>query len=462
MLLHVLRNTGHTSSRVLRLQSVRMASTSTTTYGPDKLSAEDYGKKHLTSGLGRIKNWTMAKGEGLWLFDQHNNKFLDFTSGIGVASTGHCHPTVAKAVAAQVSKLVHAQVNIGFHEPMLQLIEKLIPVCPKGLETFFFWTSGSEAVEAAVKVARYFTKKDNILVVQGGYHGRTYGTMAMTTSKTIYRAGFGPVMPGVFVLPYPYETQVSGMAADKLEGYCIDQLQLMLKQQSAPSDTAALVIEPVLGEGGYVFPPQNYLKEVKRICTENNILFIADEVQSGFGRTGKMFACEHFDVVPDILIMAKGIASGYPLSAIVGRNEIMTCLAPGSMGGTYGGNAVSCAAAIATMQVFEEENILANVVARGEQLKRGLLNIAKKYPNSHVKDVRGKGLMVGMEFDQAKWKGSGICSKVTSECGNRGLLLLTTSVFETIRFIPALTVNESEVNQCLAIVDQTFATLFKN
>ena len=255
---------------------------------------------------------------------------------------------------------------------MLDLIERLKPKMPSAeLDTFFFANSGAEAVENAVKLARHATKRPNIIVFQGSYHGRTLGTMALTTSKTIYSAGFGPLIPGVHVAPFPYHQQWSAHKADPTKfdaEWCsqesLNQLEILLKQRSHPEETAAILLEPVQGEGGYIAPPASFMQGLRKICDKHGILLIADEVQSGFGRTGKMFAIEHTGVTPDIMVMAKGIASGYPISGIVSRKELMDRQPAGSMGGTYSGNAVACAAAKATLEIFEEENIIENVNAR--------------------------------------------------------------------------------------------------
>jgi 4-aminobutyrate aminotransferase len=331
---------------------------------------------------------------------------LDFTCGIAVTNLGHCHPAVTKAAQLQTGKLVHGQINIAFHKPYLDLVQSLLPLMPhKSLDTFFFWNSGAEAVEAAVKLARHATKKQNIIVMQGSYHGRTFGTMAMTRSKTIYGESYAPLMPGVFSVPFPYCVQCSVAKSSNgkysFEHCCMDpvlQLELLLKRETAPSDTAAIFIEPVLGEGGYVPPPSEFLGRIREICDKNNILLVADEVQSGFGRTGKMFAIEHWGVRPDVMIMAKGIANGFPLSGIVSRKELMDMQVPGSMGGTYAGNAVSCSAGVAVAKAFKDEKILNNVAARGAELK-AMLDAAKTDPKTSkvIYDVRGLGLMLAME-----------------------------------------------------------------
>lgn len=382
---------------------------------------------------------------------------LDFTCGIGVANLGHCHPAVTKAAQSQIGKLVHGQINIAFQKPYLELIESLLPLMPHpSLDTFFFWNSGAEAVEAAVKLARHATRKQNIIVMQGSYHGRTFGTMAMTRSKTIYGDGYAPLMPGVFSVPFPYCAQCSVAAASggthSFDNCCMDpvlQLELLLKRESSPADTAAIFIEPVLGEGGYVPPPPQYLAKVREICDRHGILLVADEVQSGFGRTGKMFAIEHWGVRPDILIMAKGIANGLPLSGIVSRKELMDKQKPGSMGGTYAGNAVSCAAGVAVAKAFQEERVLENVAARGHEL-RGMLEGCQADPKTGgiIYDVRGLGLMLALECKP----GGGYASKIQAKCMERDMLVLTTSIYDTLRFIPPLNITKEDMaNGCQII-----------
>ena len=329
------------------------------------------------------------------------------------------------------------------------------------LDTFFFWNSGAEAVEAAVKLARHATRKQNIIVMQGSYHGRTFGTMAMTRSKTVYGDGYAPLMPGVFSVPFPYCAQCSVAAASggthSFDNCCMDpvlQLELLLKRESSPADTAAIFIEPVLGEGGYVPPPPQYLAKVREICDKHGILLVADEVQSGFGRTGKMFAIEHWGVRPDILIMAKGIANGLPLSGIVSRKELMDKQKPGSMGGTYAGNAVSCAAGVAVAKAFQEERILENVAARGREL-RGMLEDCKadSKTGTIIYDVRGLGLMLALECKP----GGGYASKIQAKCMERDMLVLTTSIYDTIRFIPPLNITKEDMAKGCQIIKEAIA-----
>lgn len=398
------------------------------------------------------------RGEGCYIIDQNGNRYLDFTCGIGVTNTGHCHPRVVEAIQVQSGKLIHGQVNILFHEPLLELVKQLRTIFHPSLDGYFFSNSGAEAVEGAVKLARQVTRRTNIIVFQGSFHGRTIGTMSLTTSKTIYRSGYQPLMPGVFVAPYPYAFRY-GWDEDITSQYCLNELEHLLLTQTAPAETAAILIEPILGEGGYVVPPLEFMQGVRELCDQHGILLIADEVQSGFGRTGKWFAHEHFDVVPDIVTVAKGIASGLPLSGVISRMEYMQEWIPGSHGGTYGGNAVSVAAAAATIKTIKDEKLLDNAVNQGELLKSELYEL--KNNQKLIGDVRGLGLMVGVEIRS----GDGAPDKNTAKalvnfCQKNGLLLLTCGPWDnTIRWIPPLIVNEDQMRGALEIFSNAFDEL---
>ncbi|EMD37843.1 hypothetical protein CERSUDRAFT_83595 [Gelatoporia subvermispora B] len=433
-------------------------------------SLVDFGNKHVTKGLARIVDGVIAQGEGSYLTIEDGRKLLDFSTGIGVTNLGHCHPKVSGAAAEQCMKLVHGQCSIAFHGPYLRLIEKLLPMMPhESLDSFFFWNSGSEAVEGAIKLARSVTGRQNIITMQGAYHGRTFGAMAVTRSKTIYSEGFHPLMPGVFTLPFPYWHQL-GRAPDtptaELSAFCLDQLALLLSQQSAPRDTAAIIIESVVGEGGYVPAPPEFLRGLREICDKHGILLIIDEVQSGFGRTGKNFAIEYSGVRPDIMLVAKGLANGFPLSGIISRKELTDQLKPGSMGGTYAGNAVACAAAVAVADVMKEERILDNVNTRSAELFTAL-NALRANPKLApcILDVRGQGLMVAVEFaspvgtsPQDQFVNTSVpeklASRVAKRCLDKGLLILTTSVYETIRFIPPLNISEADLAKGCKIFEE--------
>jgi 4-aminobutyrate aminotransferase len=396
------------------------------------------------------------RAEGATVYDRDGTRYLDFTCGIGVTNTGHCHPRVVRAVQEQAAKLLHAQVNIIFHPPLLELAEELRTVVPEGLDSFFFSNSGAEAVEGAVKLARHATGRPNVIVFQGSFHGRTALTMALTTSKTIYRVGYQPLPAGAFVAPYPYVYRY-GWSPEETEVFCLRELELLLKTQTAPSETAAMLIEPVLGEGGYVVPTPGFLAGLRRICGEHGILLIADEVQSGFGRTGRWFAIEHFGVAPDVMVMAKGLASGLPLSGIAARRELMERWIPGSHGGTYGGNAVACAAAVATIRAIREEGMLENAQRVGAQLIERLRALQAEFPV--IGDVRGLGLMIGAEFTAPDGTpATDLAKAVVAGCLKRRLLLLTCGPWNnTVRWIPPLAVTMEQVEAALAAFSDALA-----
>lgn len=394
-----------------------------------------------------------SHGLGSYVYDMDGKQYLDFTCGIGVTNTGHCHPRIVEAVREQAGKLLHGQINIVVHQPILDLIAELKTIVPAGMDGFFFSNSGAEAVEGAIKLARKATGKSNVIVFQGSFHGRTVGTMSLTTSKTIYRAGYQPLMPGVFVAPYPYAYRF-GWDEEQTSQWCLDELEYLLTSQTAPQETAALLIEPVLGEGGYIVPPKRFMQGIREICDQHGILLICDEVQSGFGRTGKWFAFEHHQITPDIIVVAKGIASGLPLSGVISSLDLMDQWEPGSHGGTYGGNAVACAAAAATIRVMRDENLLENAQKKGNQLMVGLGHLQEKFPV--LADVRGLGLMIGSEFRTADKKPDKHFAKaVVQACFDNGLLLLTCGTWDnTIRWIPPLVVSEGQVAEALEIFEQ--------
>jgi 4-aminobutyrate aminotransferase len=410
----------------------------------------------------RIFNFVAERAEGSYIYTNDGRKLLDFTCGIGVTNTGHCHPKVVEAIREQAGNFIHAQANIVIHKPMLQLIEELRRIVPASIDSFFFANSGAEALENAVKIARVATGRQNVIVFSGSFHGRTAGTMVLTTSKTVYRTGFGPLPSGVFVAPFPYAFRLKMSEAEATE-YCLEQLEYLLASQTAPKETAAILIESVLGEGGYVAPPVAFMKALREICDKHGIMLIFDEVQSGFGRTGKWFALEHYHVEPDIMTAAKGIASGMPLSGVFSRNDIMLKLDVGSIGGTYGGNALSCAAGVATIQAMREETMLENATERGLQLMTGLCKLQEEYPQ--IGDVRGKGLMIGTEFvseggraDKAK----PLVKQILHAAEERDLLLLSCGTYDnTIRWIPPLNVTEGQIKDGLRVFEEALKDTIK-
>jgi 4-aminobutyrate aminotransferase len=389
-----------------------------------------------------------VRAEGVYLYDADGHRYTDFTSGIGVTNTGHCHPKVVAAIQEQAARLIFAQMNIVIPPPTVALAEELNERTPPELDCFFFSNSGAEAVEASVKLARHATGKRNIIVFQGSFHGRTAQTMAMTTSKYIYRYNYQPLPGGVFVAPFPYP-YFYGWDEERTSEYCLQQLDALLHGQTNPEETAAVIIEPVLGEGGYVPAPIGFLQALREICTQNEILLIADEVQSGMGRTGKFFAYEHAGIVPDIIVMAKGLGSGMPISGIAARRISMEKWVPGTHGGTYGGgSALASAAALATLRIIQEEKLVENAAARGDQLLSGLRRLQEHYPV--VGDVRGRGLMVAIEFTTQDQPDQTITKTVQQACLTQDLLLLTCGTYENvIRWIPPLIVTEQQVATAL-------------
>lgn len=396
------------------------------------------------------------RGEGIYLYTTDGRRLVDFTSGIGVTNTGHAHPRVVAAIQEQAGRLLHGQMNIVYHQPVLRLIDELRTVVPAPLDTFFFSNSGAEILEAAVKLAKHATRRPNIIVFNGSFHGRTHLTMAMTTSKTIYRVGYQPLVPGVFVAPFPYAYMYGWDEATTID-YCLKELKLLLKSQTAPEETAAIVIESVLGEGGYVPPPARFMQELRELCTHYGILLVADEVQSGFGRTGRWFGFEHFGIVPDVLAMAKGLASGMPLSGLAASAELMAKWTPGTHGGTYGANAVACAAAVASVQVLREERLIENSARMGGVLQAGLRRLQEDHPE--IGDVRGLGLMVGAEFTTPRrepWTER--AKAVTKAALDQDLLLLTCGSYDnTIRWIPPLVVTEEQIKAALDVFASALA-----
>ncbi len=399
-----------------------------------------------------------ARGEGALIFDEDDRRYLDFTAGIGVTSTGHAHPKVVAAAQEQVGKIIHAQYTTVMHRPLLTLTERLGEVLPAGLNRVFFANSGSEAVEASLRLVRQATGRPNIVVFHGGFHGRTVAAASLTTSGTKFRSGFSPLMAGVAISPFPDPTHF-GWSQQEATKFALAQLDYTLQTVSAPADTAAFLVEPVLGEGGYVPANAEFLAGLRERADKHGILLILDEVQTGFGRTGKFWGHDHFDGKPDVVITAKGLASGFPLSGIAASEELMAKAWPGSQGGTYGANAVACAAAIATLDVIQEERLVENAAARGEQLRAGLEKVAAG--DDRITDVRGLGLMLGNEFRDADGNPDGAAAAAAQqEAARRGLLLLTCGAWgQVVRFIPALVVDEEQVDEAVGVWQETVAAV---
>lgn len=389
-----------------------------------------------------------VRGEGAYLHGEDGRRYLDFTAGIGVTSTGHCHPKVVAAAQEQVGTLIHGQYTTVMHKPLQRLTAKLGEVLPEGLDSLFFNNSGSEAVESALRLARQATGRPNVLVCHGGFHGRTVAAASMTTSGTRFRSGFSPLMSGAVVTPFPTAYRY-GWDEETATRFALKELDYVLQTISSPDDTAAIIVEPVLGEGGYVPATEGFLQGLRERADRHGFLLILDEVQTGVGRTGRFWGHDHFGVRPDILITAKGLASGFPLSGIAASEELMAKAWPGSQGGTYGANAVACAAAAATLDVVREENLVANADAMGARLRSGLEDVAAKTPA--IGDVRGLGLMLASEFVTEDGEPDpATAGRVQRAAVDEGLLLLLCGAWNhVVRMIPALVVDEAAIDEGL-------------
>ncbi|MFW6599264.1 aspartate aminotransferase family protein [Propionibacteriaceae bacterium Y2011] len=391
---------------------------------------------------------------GCEVFDADGRRYLDFTAGIGVTSTGHCHPTVVAAAQQQIGKLIHGQYTTVMHRPMLDLVARLGDVLPDGLDSVFFANSGSEAVESALRLARQVTGRPNVVVFHGGFHGRTVAAASMTTSGTRFSAGFSPLMAGVHVAPFPNAYRYGWDEAQATE-FALQELDYLLATISSPAETAAFVVEPVLGEGGYVPGNTAFFQGLRERADAHGIVLVFDEIQTGFGRTGKYFGHQHFGVRPDVITIAKGLASGFPLSGMATSAELMSKVWPGSQGGTYGGNAVACAAALATLEVIEAEGLVDNAATRGQELISG----ARASATAAIGDVRGLGLMVGLEFTTADGRpDTERASAAQKLAAEKGLLMLTCGAhMNVVRMIPALVISAEQVAEGLAIWSDVLA-----
>jgi len=401
----------------------------------------------------------VERGEGAIVEDVDGNRFLDFNAGIAVVATGHCHPRVVDAVQRQAARLIHMSGTDFFYEEMIALAEKLAEIAPSPDSAVVprrvsFGNSGAEAIEGALKLARYATGCDKVIAFYGSFHGRTMGALSLTARKAVQRAGFGPMLPGVVHAPYPYCYRCPyGREPETCAVECVSFIEnTLLKTVAPPGETAAIFVEPVQGEGGYVVPPQKFFDELARVAKQNGILLIFDEVQSGMGRTGKMWAAEHFGMVPDILAVAKGIASGLPLGATVARSDLMTW-PPGAHASTFGGNPVACQAALATIALLEE-GLIDNAARMGRHMMERMRDWPARFPN--VGDVRGLGLMLGVELvrDQAaRGRAPELRDRVVQQAFERGLLVLGAGD-NTIRLCPPLVITQEQCDFALETLEE--------
>jgi 4-aminobutyrate aminotransferase len=413
----------------------------------------------------RYTDLVVERGSGSWIETITGDRYLDYTCGIAVTNTGHAHPLVAAAIAEQAAKIIHAQQNILYHKPGLELHERLPRTFP-GLgdgesAALFLSNSGAEAIEAAVKLAKYATRRPGVIAFRGGFHGRTHGAMALTSSGIRYRGHFEPLLGGIHFAPYPYVLRnPTGQTDEAAMAFSLAGIEELFATLIYPDDVAAFLVEPILGEGGYVVPPDGFLPALRELADRHGILLIADEVQTGMGRTGRMWASEWVAARPDIVVMAKGIASGMPLSGIMARPELLGRFGPGAHGGTYGGNAVACAAAVATLDVIESEGLVENARHQGDRLLAGLRQAAAGHDS--VVEVRGRGLMIGLEFAQGPelTPRPELAKALLHEAFERKLLLLTCGTYgQVVRVIPPLVTTDEEVALASGIISESLEAI---
>lgn len=420
--------------------------------GPQASKWISIDQAYVSPSYTRVYPLVVKKAQGVWVHDMDDNIFLDFTAGIATCATGHCHPRVVKTIKEQAERLLHMSGTDFYYMPQIALAEKLASLAPgKGGKKVYFGNSGTEAVEAAFKLARWHTRRGLNIAFFGAFHGRTMGALSLTASKTVQKKHYYPLVPGITHIPYAYCYRCPyNLCYPQCGLECVHWVEdTLFRTTIPPEEVAAIFVEPIQGEGGYIVPPPEFHDELYKIAKKYDILYVADEVQSGMGRTGKMFAMEHFGVAPDIMALAKGIASGLPLGAMVARADIMDWEA-GSHASTFGGNPISCQVALTTIQLLEEE-LMANAKIQGERLMMGLRELQDS--NECIGDVRGKGLMVGVELVKdretkeraTKWR-----DELIKKAFEKGLLLLGCGD-NTIRFCPALMVKKEEVDVCLSI-----------
>jgi 4-aminobutyrate aminotransferase len=401
--------------------------------------------------------FAMARGRGAEVWDVDGNRFLDFAAGIAVCATGHAHPQVVQAIKDAADDFLHISSDY-WHERQVLLAEKIAALDPMQGEPAmsFMANSGTESVEGALKLARYVTGRSRFIGFLGGFHGRTMGALAFTSSKYTQQAGFFPTMPGVTHVPYPNAYRPV-FAGDDQGAAVLDYIRMLFRHNVPAKEVAAILVEPIQGEGGYLVPPDGFLQGLRALCDEHGILLIFDEVQAGIGRTGKMFASQHFGVAPDIMTLAKGLGSGLPIGMVVAKRSIMEKWKRGAHGNTFGGNPICCAAAIATLDLVERE-FAANAAVVGQYFMERLCALQAKH--ACIGDVRGKGLMIGMELVEdrvSKAPATALCDAVINRAFHNGLLLLSCGV-STVRFMPPLVITRAQVDEAVAILDRTLAT----
>jgi 4-aminobutyrate aminotransferase len=410
--------------------------------------------KAVAGTIYRYTDIAFQRGKGVYLYDFEGREYLDFVSGIATMNVGHGHPDVVEAICDQAHKLIHGACHIGYMEPYVTMMEALKTIAPGDLKNGkgLLVNSGSEAVETGIKLARYVKNRPMVMAFTDSFHGRSMGALALTASSTLYRRHLTSLLSGVIHTPYPYcfrcplmheSPSTCGLA-------CLNLVEKALHTVAPPEDLAAIIVEPIAGEGGYIVPPDGFLKGLREICDHHDILLIADEVQTGLGRTGKMFAVDHWDVVPDIICLAKALGGGLPLGAMLAMSDLADAWPPAAQGTTFGGNPVACQTGLATLKIIESENLLANAQKMGNYIQDRLRSAQNDLPI--IGDVRGKGLMVGAELVAEDGAPAvDIIKAVIKEMGDYGIVL-TKCGSSTIRFAPPLIINEDQVEKGLGVI----------
>jgi 4-aminobutyrate aminotransferase len=419
----------------------------------------DRAAKVFTPAYHFYHHLAIEKGDGCRITDRDGKSYLDCASGLGVLNIGHNHPRVMALVTEQLSRFVHTG-GVYYNQTTVDAAELLTKVTPPGLDRLFFSNSGAEAVEGALKLARHVTGRQGIIAFSGAFHGRTLGAVSITSSTARYRERYHPLLPSVFHSPYPFCFRCQfGSDAAGCTMACLRYLEGLLRHSITPQEVAAIIIEPILGEGGYTPAPPLFLHGLRGLCDEHGILLIFDEVQSGMGRSGDWFAAQRYGITPDIMTVAKGIASGFPLSAVVARSELMDQWPAWAHGTTFGGSPVSCAASIATIETIRDENLLQKCQELGERVVTRLQSLQARHPV--IADVRGLGLMIGVELAESDGTpASRTCDQLLKECLERGLIIINCGPERNIvRFIPPLTMSDAEMDEALDIFEQALGAV---
>ncbi|MBF8290000.1 MAG: 4-aminobutyrate aminotransferase [Chloroflexi bacterium] len=415
---------------------------------------------HLTPVLGRYFERSWSHGVGHRLYDTGGRAYLDFANGIAVTALGHAHPAVSAAIHAQVDRLIGPTGAIGYSEPVVRLVDRIAATLPDPIDTVFLLNSGSEAIDGAMKLARRVTGRPAIIAFQGAFHGRTYGATSLTSSSPNYRRGYEPLVPSIYLAPFPQVWREFDGDEARATEVSLSRLRTMLESVVPAETVAAIFIEPVLGEGGYLPAPAAFLRGLRDLCDEHGILLVADEVQTGYGRTGRMWGFEHAGIVPDVVTIAKAIANGLPLSAIAARRELHERWGRGAHGSTYGGNPVACAAALAVLDTIEGQGLVANAAARGAELTAGLGRL--KAEDERIGDIRGPGLMIGVEFvsnRETKAPDGALVDRLVARSADLGLLVLSCGPqHQVVRWIAPLDVSAAEVAEALEIFGEALRT----